>query len=111
MFNVQLYRPATSHDMLAREIAERSVAAALQNLGPRRDTLSGAELRGYVRAHTFPCVHDEALQLVGREWPQSALNNLLSTALEQATHRVLRQLKSQPVASIPLPHVRRRIAA
>lgn len=111
MFNAKLTRHTKSHDQLAREIADRSLAAVLGNLGSQADTMCGAELRGYIRAHAFPCVYAEAAKLTGNVWPQETFNQLVASALELATHSLQRRLKSHPVVVVPLPHVRLRIAA
>jgi hypothetical protein len=111
MFNLRNHRASLPRDTLAREIAERSVARTLTLLAADADSMSPAELRGYVRAYALPCVCDEALQLVGREWPKAAFKELVATALEQATHLVVRQIKANPIVSMPTPHVRLRIAA
>jgi hypothetical protein len=111
MFNRHAQRAIQARDSLAREVAERSVAPTLPELTAIADNMSSAELRGYVRAHARPFVRDEANQLVGYEWPKRAFDELVSTALEQATHAIVQQLKLQPIAVVPVPHVRLRIAA
>ena len=77
-------RQAFQRDTLAREIAERSVAATLNCLGADAEKMSPAELRGYVRAHAMPFVYDEAIQLVGRELPERRFERAWSlSAVEQ----------------------------
>ena len=73
MFNFRKHQASFQRDTLAREIAERSVAATLQRLSADAEQMSPAELRGYVRAHAMPFVCDEAIQLVGRELPQTPI--------------------------------------
>jgi hypothetical protein len=111
MFNLRKQRTSLPRDTFAREIAERSVAATLRQLGPIAGKLATAELRGYVRAHALPFVRDEATQLVSREWPADAFAELVAIALEQATHLVVQQFNLHPVVTMPAPHVRLRIAA
>jgi hypothetical protein len=111
MFNYRRYRASVPRDTLAREIAERSVAATLSQLCADANAMPPAQLRGYVRAHALPNVHDEAFQLVGREWPKTALKELVASALEQTTHLVVQQIKAHLIVAIPTPHVRLRIAA
>jgi hypothetical protein len=106
MFNYRKHRAT-----LPREVAERSVEPTLAQLGVAIDNMSDAELRGYVRAFALPCVCDEALQLVSREWPRKAFNELVAAALEQATHLVITRLKMSPIVAMPIPHVRFRLAA
>ena len=111
MFNDRKQQLNAQREMLAREVAERSVANTLQQIGDSAVNMSQAELRGYVRAHALPFVHDEAAQLVSLEWPRNAFIELAALALDQATHLIATQLKSHPIASVPVPHVRLRIAA
>jgi hypothetical protein len=111
MFNRHARRAIESRDSLAREVAERSVAATVAELSVIADNMSLAELRGYVRGHALPIVREEANQLVGYEWPQKAFNELVASALEQAMHLIVQQLRLQPIAAVPTPHVRLRIAA
>jgi hypothetical protein len=111
MFHLRKHRTSLPRDTFAREIAERSVAATLAQLGPVAGNMAAAELRGYVRAHALPFVRDEATQLVSREWPADAFSELAAIALDQATHLVVQQLLLHPVATVPAPHVRLRVAA
>jgi hypothetical protein len=97
--------------LLAREVAERCVADTLQQIGSSAVNMSPAELRGYVRAYALPYVRNEAAQLVSLEWPRRAFNELAAVALDQTTHLVVTQLRMHPVAAVPVPHVRLRIAA
>jgi hypothetical protein len=97
--------------LLAREVAERSVADTLLQIGSSPVNMSPAELRGYVRAYALPYVRYEAAQLVSLEWPRKAFDELAAIALDRATHLIVTQLKLQPVAAVPVPHVRLRIAA
>ncbi|HEX3601460.1 MAG TPA: hypothetical protein VHU84_15010 [Lacipirellulaceae bacterium] len=106
MFNYRKHRAT-----LPREIAERSAMHTMALLTTIADNMSPNELRGYIRAHALPCVLEEAWQLVSREWPTAAFNELVATATEQATHLVLRQMQSLPTVNVPTPHVRLRIAA
>jgi len=111
MWNLRKERTPSPQDTFAREIAERSVDATLGQLSPVAERMAAAELRGYVRAHALPFVYEEATLLVSREWPADAFSDLVAAALEQATHRVVQQLKLHPVIAVPLPHVRLRVAA
>jgi len=111
MFNDRKQQLRAQRELLAREVAERSVSNTLQQIGASAVNMSPAELRGYVRAYALPFVRYEAAQLVSLEWPRKAFNELAAVALDQATHLVATQLKSHPVASVPMPHVRLRMAA
>jgi hypothetical protein len=111
MLRLRKQRTPYPRDTFAREIAERSVAATLEQLGPVVDQMGAAELRGYVRAQALPFVRDEATQLVSREWPADAFADLVAAALDQATHLVVQQLRLHPVTTMPAPHVRLRLAA
>ena len=111
MFNDRKQQLTAQRDLLAREVAERSVANTLQQIGDMTVNMSPAELRGYVRAYAFPFVHEEAAQLVSLEWPRKAFAGLVAAALDQATHLIAMHLKSHPVSAVPVPHVRLRIAA
>jgi hypothetical protein len=111
MFNDRKQQLMAQRDLLAREVAERSVENTLEQIGDTAVNMSPAELRGYVRAYAFPFVHEEVAQLVSLEWPRKAFNALAAAALDQAVHLVAMQLKSRPVAAMPVPHVRLRIAA
>lgn len=111
MFNFHLHQASLHRDALAREIAERSASATFEELGKIADRMPAAELRGYVRGHAMPFAFDEAIQLVGRELPKAELIVLISAALDQVTHLVVRQFTSSPVVAVPAPHIRLRIAA
>lgn len=111
MWNLRKERTPLPRDLFAREIAERSVTATLEQLSPAAEFMAAAELRGYVRAHALPFVCDEATQLVSREWPADAFADLVAGALDQAAHLVVQHLKLHPVIAVPAPHVRLRIAA
>ena len=111
MFSNRKQLITSERDLLAREVAERSVADTLQQIGSSAVNMSPAELRGYVRAYALPFVRNEAAQLVSFEWPRRAFNQLAAVALDQATHLVVAQLKQQPISAVPSPHVRLRIAA
>jgi hypothetical protein len=106
MFNYRKHRAT-----LPREIAERSADNTLLHLGSAAENMSPAELRGYVRAFALPCVREEALHLVSREWPRKAFDELVAAALEQTTHIVITRLKTFTVAPVPAPHIRLRLAA
>ena len=108
---IATHRASLPRDTLAREIAERSVAATLAQLSEDADRMSPAELRGYVRAHALPYVCDEALQLVGREWPEAAFKELVHGG-PRASHAPRRAAaQGPPVVAMPAPHIRLRIAA
>lgn len=106
-----MHRVSPLNESLAREIAERSVAPVLRQLGTVAKNMPWAELRGYVRAHAISQVQNEARQLVGNDWPQAAFNDLVATALELATHSLLQQLKGNLTVAVPTPHIRLRHAA
>lgn len=111
MFNFRMHQASLHRDALAREIAKRAAEATVWDLGDDAARMSPAELRGYVRGHAMPHAFDEAIQLVGREVPKAELTVLVMAALDQVTHLVVRQFTALPVASVPVPHIRLRIAA
>jgi len=111
MFNHRVPLARSHRDTLAREISERAFLPTLEQLGHEAARMPLAELRGYVRGLAMPFAHHEAVQLVGREVPQDELRSLTAAALELVTHLVVRQFAAQPVASVPVPHIRLRIAA
>jgi hypothetical protein len=111
MFNFRKHQTTLPRDSFARDVAERSVAAILHELGPAACDMSPPELRGYVRAHALPIVREEATQLVSSEWPRKPFDDLVALAMEYATHLVAEQVRSHPVVSIPAPHVRLHAAA
>jgi len=111
MFANRKQQITSQRELLARDVAERSVSDTLQQIGSSAVNMSPAELRGYVRAYALPFVRNEAAQLVSFEWPRRAFDQLAASALDQATHLVVSQLKLPPVAAVPAPHVRLRIAA
>ncbi len=106
MFNYRKHRAK-----LPREITGHSVAATLARLSVDAENMSLAELRGYVRAHALPCVREEALKLVSREWPKAAFDELVAAALEQTVHHVVHHLDTYPLSAMPTPHVGQRFAA
>ena len=111
MFNFHIHQVSLHRDALAREIAERSATATLQELGEDAEKMSPAELRGYVRGHAMPHAFKEAIHLVGREVTKAELAVLITAALDQVTHLVVRQFTALPVVAVPAPHIRLRIAA
>jgi hypothetical protein len=111
MFTDRKQHVSAERELLAREVAERSAADTLQQIGSSAVNMSPAELRGYVRAYALPYVHNEVAQLVSLEWPRRAFNELAAVALDQTTHLVVTQLKTHPVSTVPVPHVRLRAAA
>ena len=94
MFNYRKHRAT-----LPRESRRTQRRCHTRTAGTAIDNMSHAELRGYVRAFALPCVCEEALQLVSREWPRKAFNELVAAALEQATHMVIVRLKTSPIVS------------
>jgi hypothetical protein len=97
---------------LLREIAERCASATLSQLRADVDQMSTAQLRGYVRAHAWPLVWDEAQQATatGRR-SISQTNDLAARALEQTVHLVTANFHGSPIVAIPVPHIGRRAAA
>lgn len=106
-----MHRVSPLNESLAREIAERAVAAVLRQLDSSVANMPAAELRGYLRAHTLPHIQLEVGQFCAKDWPLSRANELTTTALELATHTLLQQLKSNLTVSVPTPHIRLRAAA
>src|SRR3954451_18834110 len=99
-------------DAIVHEIAKRSAAATLSQLGMAVEQMSVAELRGYVRAHAWPCVSATVNDLDANDHMSSSqLNELAARALEQTVHLVTRSYLGAPVVAIPMPHIGRRAAA
>lgn len=110
-FNSRMHRVSPLNESLAREVAERAVAAVLRQLDSSVAIMPPAELRGYLRAHALPQIQFEIGQLVAGALPRCHASELTATALELATHTLLQQLKSNLTVSVPTPHVRLRTAA
>jgi hypothetical protein len=92
-------------------IAERSLEPARAELSSDVSNMSAAELRGYVRArahHTVRVQAEHATLSCGL--PQSALDELVTAALERTVQLIARQPLRAPVMQLPAPHVRLRIA-
>jgi hypothetical protein len=98
-------------DATVREIAERCASATLSKLSAAAEWMSVAQLRGYVRAHAWPQVWDEAQSAVAHgRVTKSQSNDLTAKVLEQTVHLVTRAYLTAPVVAIPAPHIARRAA-
>lgn len=95
---------------MARQVADRAVAAVLKQLDSSVANMPPAELRGYVRAHALPHIQCEIGQLAAQALQHTQTSELAATALEIATHTLLQQLKSNLTVCVPTPHVRLRAA-
>jgi hypothetical protein len=99
-------------ESLIHGIAKDVARVTLGQLKPTTSNMNVAELRGYLRTRAA----SEARTQVRLSIEQLRLQNLCeadltTAALERAVHLMIRDLVVQPVASIPAPHVRLRIAA
>src|SRR5882672_998466 len=112
MLDLKISGTGRDCDAIVHEIAKRSAAATLSQLGMATEGMNVAELRGYVRAHAWPCVSAEVNDFDADDrFSNSQLNELAARALEQTVHVVTRAYLSAPVVVIPTPHIGRRAAA
>jgi hypothetical protein len=96
---------------IVREIAERCASATLSQLSTVAERMSVAQLRGYVRAHAWPQVWEEAQSAEAHDrMTKSQANGVAARVLEQTVHLVTRAYLTAPVVSIPAPHIGRRAA-
>jgi hypothetical protein len=98
-------------DAIVREIAERCASATLSQLSIAAERMSVAQLRGYVRAHAWPQVWDEAQSAEASGGVAKSLaRDLAARVLEQTVHLVTRAYLTPPVIAMPAPHIGRRAA-
>jgi hypothetical protein len=99
-------------DDVIREVARRSMAEVRGRLCAAIDSMSEAELRGYVRARAARPVRCEAQQLATEQgWRIALSESLIAGALERTVHLVVYQLRMQPVVATSAAHATLRIAA
>ena len=102
----------SQHDSVVREIAERSAAAKMLQLGLNAADMSVAELRGYVRAHAWSAISTEVRRFAPKQQlAKMEIDDLTSRALEQTVHFVTSAYVAAPVISMPTPHIGVRVAA
>jgi hypothetical protein len=100
------------YDAIVGEIAERCASATLSQLSTAAERMSVAQLRGYVRAHAWSQVWDEARSAVAHgQVTKSLANELAARVLEQTVHLVTCAYLTAPVIAMPTPHIGRRAAA
>jgi hypothetical protein len=96
---------------IVREIAERCASVTLSQLSAAAERMSAAQLRGYVRAHAWPQVWDEAQRAeVDGRLAKSLAGDLAVRVLEQTVQLVTRAYMTAPVVAMPAPHIGRRAA-
>ena len=110
MFNFHSSTTNQKCDALIREVAERTAAEILSQLGATLAGLSESELRGYVRARAWPLVCDDLQRIVTRKTALGSQQDLAGQVLEQTVHIVTRACTDSPIASVPMPHIGRRAA-
>lgn len=99
-------------DALSREIAERSATETLCHLSTAAEGMSSAELRGYVRAHSWPLICADLQYVAANDrLAESERTDLAARALEQTVHLVTRAYLATPVIAMPMPHITVRAAA
>jgi hypothetical protein len=99
-------------DRLVRDVVERSMATVRERLSGITDSMSAAELRGYVRARAAQPIRVHAEQILALHRRQDAmLDEVVARALERTVHQIVRQSMMQPVVNMPAAHVRLRAAA
>src|SRR2546429_8510770 len=105
MLNFSKRLQDSDRDAIVRQVAERSAAATLSQLGPEAQRMSVPELRGYVRAHAWPYVCAEAEQFgTNGGLAHAQHKELLARALEHTVHLVTQAYTSSPVIAMPMPH-------
>jgi hypothetical protein len=74
--------------------------------------MSPAELSGYLRARAGNEVSTAVRQCaVTRRWTLTRKNKLVAAVIERIIYLAIRDRFAPPVVAIPMPHVRRRLAA
>ena len=111
MFAFKKNNTGAGCDPIAREIAERCASVTLSKLTPAAEQMSLSQLRGYIRAHAWPQVCQEAeTAAASYRLTKSVTNELAGTALEQTVHLAMAAYQSAPVVAMPAPHIGRRAA-
>jgi len=99
-------------DTLVHNIANAAARTTAEQLSHNTSKMSVAELRGYVRARALHAVRAQTFQAVaGRRLQRTKVDDLIAAALERTLHLLIRDFLAPPVATIPTPHVRLRIAS
>jgi hypothetical protein len=99
-------------DEVVREVARRSMTEIRRRMGAAVDTMSEAELRGYVRARAARPVRYEAERLATEQgWRAVLAESLVTSALERAVHQIVYQARMQPVVATSAAHATLRVAA
>ena len=110
---LRLHNESTNgREPIVHEIAAQCAASTLLRIGAAGNTMSAAELRGYVRALARPWIAAEVerLQSAGLI-ARNHRKNLIAVALEQTVYLATRACASAPVVAMPIPHIRLRAAA
>lgn len=99
-------------DEVIREVVRRSMTEIRHRMSDATDTMSEAELRGYVRARAARPVRCEAERLSTEQgWRALLTDSLVSSALERAVHQVVYQTRMQPVVAPSAVHATLRAVA
>jgi hypothetical protein len=92
-------------------IAERSLAAAREQLSANTSHMRTAELNGYVQARAHRIVREQARNAaMQRGLPVSSFEGLVLPALQRTAQLIARQPRAQAIMPLPAPHVQLRIA-
>jgi hypothetical protein len=98
-------------DEVAREVARRSMTEIRRRMSAVADTMSEAELRGYVRARAARPVRCEVERLATEQgWRLALTDSLIASALERTVHQVVYQTRLQPVVAPSAVHATLRLA-
>jgi hypothetical protein len=108
-----IHRPEISDsDQLIHDIAERAARSTMCHLSTNTAAMSTAELRGYVRTRALRSVREQIFQSrCDYSSNLECADAFFQSVLERTVHLVAGKLLVPPVAAIPAPHVRLRIAA
>jgi hypothetical protein len=99
-------------DELIREVARRSMTEIHRRMSTAANTMSEAELRGYVRARAARPVRCEAERLATEQgWQTVLTDSIVASALERAVYQVVYQARMQPVVAPSAAHVTLRAVA
>jgi hypothetical protein len=87
-------------DDLIREIVRRSTSEVWRRMSAAVDTMSDAELRGYVRARAARPVRFSAEELATEQgWRIALSDSIVASALERMVHQVVYQTRRQSVVA------------
>jgi len=99
-------------DGLIRQIVEASLPLARRRISTEANTMSAAELRGYLQARALIVVGNETRRFSAKYHLQDLFaEQLLERALERTVNFLVRELTEQPPLVLPIYEAPRRAAA